>query len=354
MKKIVLIGEINNYDKPSGPGNVVKNLLIEFEKNNMNYIFINSYCDNLIKKILLFLKLFTLFFKRNLIINVHSFGYSVPLIVNFISKFNKKNKYFLTLHGVFSIEQKIEFGRDIDYKILKKEEKLISEFPNIICVSNYSKKYLDKNFKRNNNVYVVYNSIDLGKIKKIPKKLDNKVIRLISAGGISNRKSVLEMVNLILYLNKKNVNVSLEIYGGISNSRLYSEFNSIVSGINNIKYCGSINFDELLDKYYSSHFLLALTKFDTFNLTVLESMGQFTPAIVSNKAGVSELICHGKNGYVVDLETNYFSNIEKVLDTVFDDNYYNICNNANDLAKKFSSRQMFERYIEVFEINMKK
>lgn len=349
MKKIILIGEINDFEKPTGPGTVIKNLLLEFKNKNLNYQYINSYTTNKFQKIKLIFELIKLIFKKNCIINVHSFGYTVPLIVYYISKINKTNLYYLTLHGIYSVEQSIEYNKAIPNKILKKEKKVISLFPNLICVSEFLKSYVAINYNRCKNVYVAYNSIDLKYDHNKKNHLESNEIKIVLAGGISNRKSILETIDLIDYINKNtDLNVQLHVYGSICNKMLYSKFQKKFISINNVYFHGKVNFSDLIMEYANSHFLIALTKFDTFNLTVLEAMLQYTPAIVSNNAGVSELLTNNKNGFIIDMSKDYYNDIIDILKLVNTKTYENIRNNAYTTAKQYDTKTMLESYIDIF------
>lgn len=54
----------------------------------------------------------------------------------------------------------------------------------------------------------------------------------------------------------------------------------------------------------SSHFTLLPTLGDTFGYSMIESMAEHTPVIASNICAVPEVVQHGRNGFMLDLNAN--------------------------------------------------
>ena len=212
MREYIIIGRLEE-DEISGPGEVVKSLLSGFQKKNIKYQFINIYSKN---KIRLLAKILTILLKKDVIVNIHSFGYKLPYILLFISKINKRNKYYLTLHGIYSHEGIIN-GVEIDKKNLKMEQEIIQKFPNIICVSKYMMNYINKEYGPKNNIVYVNNGIS-----RINKELITKNSNIyLYVGGFNKRKNPLFAVNLFAQILTFNNNAKLYICGGTDDIELY-------------------------------------------------------------------------------------------------------------------------------------
>ena len=356
--KIILIGPIDDYETPSGPSNVIINLL---NQDNEKFDFINSYCRNKLDKIKLYFDIIKLIFVKNTIINVHSFGYRIPKLVLNISKINKSNKYYLTLHGLMSIEAKLlaTNGFYSEYKKKSKyydylERKLINEFPNIICISNIQRKILKKKYGRFKNTFVLHNGINI--FKKPNKKtsiLNN--IKIIMAGGIFQLKGIFELVDFIEYYNKRfDTKLFLDIFGGIESQEILDKFKKIIIDKNMekyIEYKGKIDNSKLLEKFEEAHLCITFSKFDSFNLTILESMSKKTPVIISKQAGVSELISNGKNGFIIDMNKDFIKETCNIINNIINKKYIydDICDKAYDTAKNNQWSNTYKNFLSILQ-----
>lgn len=269
MNKLVLIGNIKDT---TGPSLVLKNLKRYMENIYQLYIIDTSSKDKRgkLKELLMVLKLL---FQSNMTVNVHSFGFKLPYIICLISKINHKNTYYLTLHGITSIENEIE-KRQERSNSTRIEKKVIKEFPNIVCVSNFEKRILNKRFNRKENVYVVENGYYIEN-KNINKKKDSEYCQFIMAGGFSRNKNTLEAIKLIEYLTTKEFKCKLTICGNINNEDYYNECVEYIKKHQlkqQINYLGKVDLKQLHCYYQDANYIVSFSKFDTFNLTVLEGM----------------------------------------------------------------------------------
>lgn len=353
--KLIIIGNVNSELYPSGPANVILNLI----RNNKSDIqFINTNCINKFEKIKLLIKIISLVFKKNKIINVHSFGYKIPNLVLKISKINPCNKYILTLHGLMSIEANfLNDGSYKEYRMKKEyynkiEESLIKEFPNIVCVSSTQKSLLRELYNREKKVYVIYNGVNS---KPYTEPKINKSINLVMGGGIFNRKGVFEILSFIEHYNLKNdLKINLDIYGGIESESTLKKFQQEIKDKKleeHVVYYGTTSNTILLEKFRKADLGVSFSKFDTFNLTILESMSVGTPCIVSKQCGVSELIIDGHNGFIIDMDENYISQAENIIYNISAQNI-NLCSiseNAYKTSQNYNWDFVSNRYNKVFE-----
>lgn len=359
MKKIYIIGNVNCFNKPHGPANVIINLLNNFDKNNIPYIYINSNINTIFVKVFFLFKLFLLLFKKNCVINVHSFGYQIPYLIFLLSKINKSNEYFLTLHGLMSVESRLlvgggfygEYTSDQE-KYDRMEKQLILHFPNIIVVSNYLKKVIKEKFNRSKHVYTIHNGVNY-KAEMIG-KIINEDLRAVMAGGIFSVKSIFELLHTIYVLKQKvDIKINLDIYGRYESEESLNNFYKLIQelSLNDcVHYRGTIDNEELLNKYAESHICFCISKFDTFNLTALEAIMNSTPVIISLQCGASELFEDYVNGFIVDMNSDYQTKICKIFDYILanQSKYNEISANAYKLATEYTWDKISQKYINLF------
>ena len=97
--RIILIGKYG--DNPNvGPENVMRCMEKQFIKEQINYkLCIYNNGDS---KILYIFKLMKCILKsKKTIINVHTNGFLITLLVYYLSFFNSLNRYYLTIHGIY-------------------------------------------------------------------------------------------------------------------------------------------------------------------------------------------------------------------------------------------------------------
>lgn len=304
MQKIVVIGKLYERNKLNGPGNVIYQLQQPFSKLNADFKYIlnnesNSFIQ-IIRDIIL-----KILFKKGLVVNVHTDGFILALIVYLVSLLNRKNHYYLTVHGIYKIESAM--SETTKNRYLKLEKILYKKFDNIICVSSKLAEDIKSIYGRSKNVYVVNNGTqEIPLTTSHDNKLDVNRINLIFVGGINRRKGILETISVLKYIiDNSDIDVHLDIYGSVENSNIKEKYEQYVIDNNledYVTYHGLVRDKEELFSYYAkSTFQLCLSLYDTFNVAVLESMAVGCPCILSDCCGARDIIEDGGNGYIVSL-----------------------------------------------------
>lgn len=335
MKKIIIIGYLDKKNL-SGPSVVVESLIKGLKSLNIDYMFINSYTDSILKKILFFVKVFKLIFIKNISVNVHTFGYKTPLLIRFLCKYNKSCSFYLTAHGILSFENELN-GIDTNRKYISLERKLYSNTKNIICVSDYFRNIIREKFG-NNNIYVVPNGL-LSYKNEYTLKTD---ISFAYAGGFSAHKNPLECVDIFrksleifpearLYMCGPVVDKDLEekIYIYIKENKLEEK----------ITVLGKVSQDELNKIFDKSMFIIAPSKLDTFNMVVLEAMNRGCIPIISNYCGIKEVL-EGRCGIV-------YQSIEDIIDRLKTMDVYQESKDSFMLSLEHTYIDMTKAYMEV-------
>lgn len=350
--KILIIA--STKDCVNGPSGVIRQFIYEFDENNIEYELLN-YQEGKESKIQYLKKLvISLMHNKNCIVNVHTDGYKIPFIVMILSKLNKNNIYYLTIHGIYYNQRKyINNTNKINIII---EKILYKHFDNIICVSEKLKNDIKNLFNRENNVYVINNGVTLVDYKYKIKEIEPKNIKFITTGGIKNIKGIFELLEIVLYLkNIYGINVSLSIYGIIDEKDIFERYSLFLkkNGLEDcIIYKGVINDKlELYKKYEEADINVCMSHYDTFNISVLESMVVGTPTIVSKQCGASYLINNYIDGFIIDMEQNYKNEFISIVDYILNNSseFQNIRFNAVNNVKKYSWSSAVEHYLRLLK-----
>lgn len=352
MKKIYIIGK-NYENNGGGPSNIIRGLLSGLKRQN---IPVQDIClSENFGKCSLVIKLFGIFFKeRNCIINVHTDGLKLPKLVYWFSRIDKKNTYFLTVHGIYSVESK--FSNTYKKKYAKIERKLFKNFPNIICVSELLKERIITDFNREKPIYVVQNGIEDLEFKAKDFKF-TQPLRFIMLGGVRARKGILESLDVLTYLNEKGIKANLDIYGAVENDEIFKQFNEKIRLFNlgeQVNYKGYINVKKTIyEAVHEADLQLCLSKWDTFNVAVLESLVLCTPCVATINCGAKSAITENVNGIVVDLnKEDYKENILNYV-LVLLRNSYETFNKieylANIINKNYCWDNIVKYYLQIIQ-----
>jgi hypothetical protein len=191
--------------------------------------------------------------------------------INFISLFLKKRKTINTFHDCFNIKQ-YKYFKKIVYKLFWFKMPIVKS-NYITCVSNFTLKEINKNFKIDKNKSLVienFFSLNIKKIKFTNKKNLIKKILIIGTTANKNIERMLQALN--------NIKCKLFIVGRLSDEqRKYLMDNNFI-------FDNFVNASEkkVLEIYKNSDLLLFATLYEGFGLPIIESQTLGIPVITSN------------------------------------------------------------------------
>ena len=250
---------------------------------------------------------------------------------------NHTNKYFLTIHGIYKIDASLNGTLSRKHVILEKF--IYRRFPNLICVSPMLKNDVQQIFGRNDQMFVIPNGTN-AESKQVYENtaINHRIIKLISLGGLKCGKGIIELLQLTVYLAiKKGLPVSLTIYGseeGLYNTAWLNSETQKLGIDQKVKFLGrESDKQKLYDSIAMSDFQLCLSKYDTFNVAIAESLVLGCPCICTNKCGGAYLIEQNENGLIVDLSNT----------NAFEDIYYYITSFFNNVSKRL---QIYENRVQ--------
>ena len=309
-KKFILIARY--YPKEvSGPKSIIQGLIDNIDKNIVTLKPL-LYTDDTSKIRYIFDVFCVCLKEKDAIINVHTVGYLLPFVVLLITKLNHKNRYYLTVHGLYSLQNSCKKNKSMMRCLM--ERIIIKHYNYIICVSEMLKNDIQKKYKRNKNIIVIPNATNAHS-EIIPVRTSNK-IKILFLGGLQKHKGIMTNISVFAELIKRKINFEAFVYGsdqiGKEKFERMLKHNHLEEYVH---YIGMVKDKQLLyDKLAESDIQLCLSNYDTFNVAIAESLVIGCPVIATNTCGASYLIEDG-SGIVVDLK-NKKDAIDRICDYI--------------------------------------
>ncbi len=192
---------------------------------------------------------------------------------------------------------------------------IISHFPkNAIITINNSTNKLGSNFFQFLNPCFRNEIIKRNK-DLVQKKNFKNGLNLVFVGRVEKNKGIDDIFEIFQKIGgMKNIK-SLKIIGESKKEKYYKEKAITISP--KIKILGSLNRKDIFKIYAESHVLILLTKSEGFPKVIMEAGVFGCVPIVSNFPGISEVIKHGYEGYIMDSYNSKYS--QKDFQSVFED-----------------------------------
>ena len=331
------------YDCAEENGYIIKGFIVLDKKSILRYLYNGIVKERKIfKSIINFIKciinLIKLHFLRDKVMLVGIAPYDYLL--------NKYAKYFKNNNSIYFTSWQVWNGTDFPRGTISNKntyEKLMKEsFKGAACVSKLSENSIKKFFT---NTSVVNHSVNIYQYKK--KKQDFKVNfkKYIYLGQLIERKNIFIIVNWIN--NNKDLNFEFYFAG---DGLLKDIILELSSKDNRVKYLGKLTKDEIKNTLRNYDYLVLPSKKEPFGIVLLESLASGVPCIVSDAEGPKEIIVDEYNGFIF----NKHSEIEfdrKMKNSLFisKDKYYNLTKNAIESSKKYDSKKIIKKWIDVIE-----
>jgi len=161
----------------------------------------------------------------------------------------------------------------------------------IIVNSSFTKKSFDNCGIDTNKIRIVPLGCPEIKRNNLSYERSNS-LKLLWAGTFSIRKGAHYLLRSMKEL--KDWNIKLDIYGKLDLPA------GLLINNNNINIKGSVPRDDLMKIMGDYDFLIFPTLCDGFGMVITEALSNGLPVITTNKAGASDLITDGHNGFIID------------------------------------------------------
>jgi glycosyltransferase involved in cell wall biosynthesis len=291
-----------------------------------------------------------LFFKRYIKENqfdyIIDFRYRIkPLQEYILSKFVYNSRTIYTVHNS-RLKTYLPNSKFLTKQICKGKY-------SIVCVSNGIKMLVEEKFQLNNSI-LIYNPIDLDKIKVIANhQIDIKTPYVVSAGRFDSN-NVKQFDKLIeVYSNSilPQKGISLVLLGDGELKDIYREA-AIKSGVADKVHI--LGFKSNPFKYFKNAlFLLLCSKYEGFGMTLIEALACETPVISFDcVSGPNEIIIDKENGLLVENQ-NFEKLIEAMNLFIEDSVLYNQCkSNSLKSVERFSIEKIGKQWQDLMRINI--
>lgn len=237
------------------------------------------------------------FVKKNQISIVHSHGKGAGIYSRLITLFTKV-KCIHTFHGIHI--GNYGFLSRILYLYLERILSLITD--RFITVSKSERsKILRLKITQENKIALIENGVNIPK-DSIRPELKYKSNKILQVSRFDFAKNSLLLLDIVNELNKKKDEEKFEFHIiGDGPDRILLENKFKDKGISNVVFHG---FQGNLTKYYSDSFCyISTSRWEGLPLTLLESMSHGTPSIVTKVDGNKDLVSHGQNGYLFNINS---------------------------------------------------
>ena len=323
--------------------------LFDLSTNKTNKIFIDEYQElkiyrllnskfNIIKILKNFFFLKKIFKKNKPEIILSSF----LNIRNFIYSIFLDSKKIILIHG--SDANTKSFAKKIIFKFY------LNKLDKIICVSNYTKKILLKNFKNiKHKTIVIHNGFSREKLDRIDYNLKKifslKKIYILTVANLVPRKNLSDLIEIFYKINLKYKNkYHLNIIGqGSEKEKLKKEI-KFYKLQKNISIFSNLSDPQIALFYASSKYFFLLSKnykheFEGFGIVFLEAMYKKNLIFASKNGGTIDILKNKKNSFSFNVEKLNYE--KKIIDEFFwlEKNkkfQKKIITNAFQYSKKFS------------------
>lgn len=210
-----------------------------------------------------------------------------------------KFKLITRVHGGDLYEER----RSFHYMPLRNQFR--ESIDRVCCVSIDAAKYMVERYRFNEDrVSVARLGVEDSGIKSIPTNME--CLTIVSCSYVVAIKRLDLIVDTIVALSMKNPSLDIKWFH-IGGGSLYSEIvdyaNQCLSIIGNVSFCfvGKLTNKQVYEFYQNTNIDVFINMSDSEGVPVsmMEAMSCYIPVVGRDVGGVSEIIKHGSNGYLL-------------------------------------------------------
>ena len=198
------------------------------------------------------------------------------------------------------------------------QKKYLEKVDNIIAISKKTTQSIISVFPEyRKKIIEIYNGYDFKRIYSLSNEEELDDFDLLFCNRLEERKNPILFLEIIKVLESKGISLSVKILGSgplLNDVENFIKINGLKS---RIELCG---YQHNPYPYFKKARIFCLTSSNEgFPTSVVESMVLGRPFVSTPVAGIEELACNGKCGYVANTPEEFAESIEILL---MDDNIY--------------------------------
>jgi glycosyltransferase involved in cell wall biosynthesis len=168
-------------------------------------------------------------------------------------------------------------------------------------------------------------------------------LNLLFSGRLDNNKRPELSVEITKILRDNGIKVKLNIAGEGPLIQKLKQLIKIYQLEDTVELLGFLSKQNLIEKLNDSHFILLLSKTEGFGLSALEGMQYGSVPIVTETSGIKEIICHGKNGFIID-EANIINKTEEII-SLLDKDRTKLIAISNEAQKTINDQYLLDNIV---------
>ncbi|AWG22203.1 hypothetical protein FFWV33_12100 [Flavobacterium faecale] len=196
--------------------------------------------------------------------------------------------------------------QDSEFKLNKKNEEL--KLADVIFVaSSFTKKTLEEYSGTLAKIKVIPYGFPEVTVKKIYEPLENRKLKVLFVGGLSQRKGLSYLFDAVSQLTDQ---VLLTVVG----NKAVEECTALNEALEIHNWIPSLSHDEVLVCMREHDVFVFPSLFEGFGLVITEAMSQGVPVITTDRTAGPDIITHDKDGWIVDAAS--VTAIKNILDKI--------------------------------------
>lgn len=202
------------------------------------------------------------------------------------------------------------YTRDIElypYSLLQKEQSILwnpkflalsdkefQEADYCLVGSDFVKQSVIQLVKNKDNIFVIPYGVNLNQFKSKVRDFKEVPLLLLFVGGISRRKGIHHLLNVISQYSEKEV--FLNLVGSFNpNDELYRTYHTKP----NICFHGFVTRDQIAQIYAQSHLFVLPSLAEGMAMVGLEALASGLPVLCTYNTGLSSVVKDGYNGFCI-------------------------------------------------------
>ena len=293
--------------------------------------------------------------KKNLKFFIDSDAIILPLAIGFTKFFKYKNIPVFNIFHHADIPKSLSDLLTIPfYDFLVKRQFKIHH--NIIVRSNYTKSYLLKHYKINeDNIRIIPDGVDLNNFNpnkmNVQLKINHGKYTLLCVGPFYERKKIPILLKAMPNVIKNYPSIQLVLVGKGPRLNYCKDLSKKLGIESSISFKGYISKEDLCKYYATSNLFIFPSELEGFGQVLLEAMASGTPIICANNPPMSEII----ENCGITFQLNDSNDLSKKIIGLLRNpkKLENLKNNCLLTAKKYRWIEISDKYIDFINEKIK-